>query len=696
MAGASVSVRLGVEGGGSFASQMRAAANATKEASAKFKELNSSFEKGDSSSKKAQASVKALSSVLDSLKNKASILSTEYDKQKTKLDEIGQALEKAKEEYGENSTEVKNLSTQYNQQSAKVSKLGADLADCNRQINETTQQMEEAEGSSKRWQTALSGLGKVAKTVGVATAAIATAAAGIAMKIGKEVVGAYGEFEQLEGGVKKIFGAENLDAVVSNARNAFENVGISANDYMETVTGFSASLIQSMGGDTAAAVSVADRALVDMADNANTFGTDIQSVQNAYQGFAKQNYTMLDNLRLGYGGTKTEMQRLIKDASKLTDVQSELGITVDESSMSFENIINAIHVMQTEMGIAGATSDEAIGTIQGSTNMLKASIQDLWSALGGSGQDVGQALGNIVTSFRALVDNLKPVLMQIVAYIPEVVNALAPAITGMLPDLMTSAVAVFNGVLDALLAALPELIPVAVDGIMVIADNLVKNLPKIIEAAIQILTSIITGISQALPRLISYIPTIISGIASTLAANLPTILQSGISIIAELLAGVMSMAGDVFTGIGNFFMDNIWNPLSEKVKDAAQIGIDLIQGIWSGISSAASWLWNNISGWASNLLGNLNGKFGINSPSKETAWMGEMLARGMAKGISDNANLVNRAWSGITGTFGAMSINAGATGRYIAGSTFNIYQREGENGAALARRINRQLGAVYE
>lgn len=695
MAGASVGVKLAVEGGGQFKSQLAAASAAAKQASASFKELSSSFDKGDSSSKKVQASVRSLSQVLDALKNKQSLLSAEYAKQQSRLEVIGQALEKAKSEYGENSKQVADLSDAYNKQSKTVSDLGTQLADTNRQINETKQAMEDASGSSSRWKTALSGLGKVAKTVGVATAAIATAAAGIAVKIGKEVVGAYGEFEQLEGGVSKIFGAENLDAVVSNARDAFKTVGISANEYMETVTGFSASLISSMGGDTAGAVSVADRALRDMSDNANTFGTDIQSIQNAYQGFAKQNYTMLDNLRLGYGGTQKEMQRLIKDASQMTDVQEQLGITVDGSSMSFENMINAISVVQANMGIMGTTSAEAMGTIQGSTNMLKASIQDLWSALGGSGQGVDEALGNIVMSFQALVDNIKPVLMQIVQYIPEVVNALVPMVTAMLPDLISAATQVFNGVLEALVAALPLLIPVATDALLTIADTLLANLPQIIDAAIQIIVSLVTGLANALPRLIGYVPQIISSIVRGLISNLPQIMSAAIQIMAQLIAGIGSMIGRVGTAamqIGR----QIWNSIKGFAGQMASAGRDLMMGLVQGIASAIGSVISAVVNAAKGILGAVKGVFGIASPSKETAWMGEMLAQGLAEGISDNAYLVNRAWGGITSTFGTMAVNAGSVGRYIGGSTFNIYQREGENGAALARRINRQLGAVYE
>ena len=198
------------------------------------------------------------------------------------------------------------------------------------------------------------GLGTALKVAGAVTGVMAAAAAAL----GKAVLDAYGNYEQLVGGVETLFG-QSSDTVLQYANRAYQTAQISANDYMETVTSFSASLLQSLGGDTAKAAEYADMAIIDMADNANKMGTSMESIQYAYQGFAKQNYTMLDNLKLGYGGTKSEMERLIQDAAKLTDVQEELGVTVDANSMSFENIVAAIHVMQGSLGIAGTSAEEA-------------------------------------------------------------------------------------------------------------------------------------------------------------------------------------------------------------------------------------------------------------------------------------------------------------------------------------------------
>ena len=226
------------------------------------------------------------------------------------------------------------------------------------------------------------------------------------------VVSAAADIEQSIGGVETLF-KDSAGDVVMNATQAFATVGVSANEYMEQVTSFSASLLQSLGGDTAKAASYADRAMKDMSDNANKFGTDIENIQNAYQGFAKQNYTMLDNLKLGYGGTKEEMQRLIADASKMTDVQEQLGVTVDSSSMSFGNIVNAISVMQQSLGVTGTTAKEASTTVWGSFNQMKASAIDFAASLGQGDAAIEVTFDNMYQSAVAFATNVKGVLKNV-------------------------------------------------------------------------------------------------------------------------------------------------------------------------------------------------------------------------------------------------------------------------------------------
>lgn len=327
--------------------------------------------------------------------------------------------------------------------------------------------------------------GKVTDTFGKAASVAAKGvAAGVAAvtaatgAITKSSLDAYGAYEQNVGGIQKLFGnmGKSLDEyaeltgnavdavaqkwgvleqsqnmVLQNAANAYKNAGMSANQYMEQVTGFSAALITSLGNDTVAAANYAEMAMVDMSDNANTFGTDMESIQWAYQGFAKQNYTMLDNLKLGYGGTKEEMQRLISDASEMTDVQKKLGVTVDESSLSFDNIVAAIHVMQESMQIGGTTAREAATTIEGSVNMMKAAWENWLTGLGDSDADMAQLTDNLVESFETAAENVVPrvaiILGTLLGSVPGIVAEVGPVAAQALQDTFMTAAQTFHDML---------------------------------------------------------------------------------------------------------------------------------------------------------------------------------------------------------------------------------------------------------
>lgn len=369
-----------------------------------------------------------------------------------------------------------------------------------------------AEKNGSKFGKTLSKIGSVAKTgMKVATAAIG-AASGAITKIAKGAVEAYSNYEQLTGGVETLFGTggrsleeyqkqigitnkstqkqidksvkdyKNLvkaqDDVMKNAKQAYRTAGLDMNTYMETVTGFSASLIQSLGGDTVQAASVADRAIIDMSDNANKMGTSIESIQNAYQGFAKQNYTMLDNLKLGYGGTQSEMKRLIKDAAKLKDVQGELGITVDRNSMSFANIVNAISVMQAHLGIAGTTSKEAASTIQGSIGMMTAAWENLKISFADPDGNITESLNTFIESAKTAAENLIPVIGQTLKGIGQAIKEITPVISAELPALFSE--------------LLPDIFEGAITLVTGIAQGIVDNLPLIIEAAGKMIDSIIT------------------------------------------------------------------------------------------------------------------------------------------------------------------------------------------------------------
>ena len=302
---------------------------------------------------------------------------------------------------------------------AGVDENSAQFQSLRREIIETENNLDDLTNAAKQSSVAMEQIGAAvdkvasgAQKVADATKGISRAAqAGLAAAAGAaaKIVDSYADYEQLIGGVETLFKGD-AKTLVNYANNAYKTAGLSANDYMETATGFAASLVSSLGGNTKKAVELADMAITDMADNANKMGSDIQSIQNAYQGFAKQNYTMLDNLKLGYGGTKEEMQRLLDEAEKLSGIHYDIG--------NYADIVNAIHVIQTEMDITGTTAKEAEGTISGSIAAFKASVSNLLAGMGDADADVGQLTDNVVAAFQTMADNIIPILQNIWDHLP--------------------------------------------------------------------------------------------------------------------------------------------------------------------------------------------------------------------------------------------------------------------------------------
>ena len=679
MANYDVGLRIGVEGDAAFKNKLQLINQQAKELSAEMKNVTSSFDKNDSSQQKLAATSQVLTKQMDNQRSKIELLKQRLTEQEKKLDEIGAAYQKTVEEQGKDSAAAQKLANDYANQAKQVSATKTQINQAEAALNSMNDSMQKSHGITINW-------GDVLKTAGAALAGIATSAAAMGVALGKSVVNAYKDFEQLEGGVNKIFGDEAAATVIANADKAFATAGMSANQYMETVTGFSASLIQSLDNDTARAAQTADMAIRDMSDNANTFGTDISSIQSAYQGFAKGTYNMLDNLRLGYGGTKEEMKRLLADASKLSGIKYDIN--------NLDDVYNAIHVIQEQVvGIANTTETESKGTIEGSINRLKGSLTNLVTGLGRAGSDTGTLVQNVAEALGFVIANITPVLENVISVLPQVMDEVIQAIMEMLPELITTATDMFTQVLDTLLAMVPELMPFAVDAIMTIASTLLENLPTIIDAAIQLILALIKGIVKALPQLAAMAPDIVMTVAEVIIENLPEILDAGIDLILALIDGILTMALDLWNQACTFIEDNLLQPVRDKMEEGDSIGKALVEGLWDGICNMASWLWGKVTGWAQDLVGHIRGALDINSPSKETAWIGEMMAKGLAKGLLDNASLVDKAWDSLQGDLGFGLTYAPTIGTRGT-NTFNITQLPGENGAMLARRINRQLGEV--
>lgn len=431
--------------------------------------------------------------------------------------------------------------------------------------------------ASKVGDVFLKGIGTIAKWGAAAAATAATATAALV----KSAVTAYADYEQLVGGVETLF-KDSAREVQKYAANAYQTAGLSANEYMETVTGFSASLLQSLDGDTKAAAEKANVAITDMSDNANKMGTSMESIQNAYQGFAKQNYTMLDNLKLGYGGTKEEMQRLLEDAEKLSGQKFDLS--------SYADIVDAIHVVQTEMGITGTTAKEAATTIQGSVNMTKAAWQNLVVGIADDTQDFDVLVNNFVESVTTAGNNILPRVEIALKGVGTLVEKLAPIIAKTVPNIVSTTLpsmikagtSMIRALLDGLLKAVPELIPCFKDIINQLIEVIVDNLPLIIEAAVTIAGAIVSGLVEALPDILDAGIELIQSLAQGLTNGIPTILSTAITIVSQLAS-----------------------TLIQNVPQIVQTGIQLLLGLANGILQAVPQLLQELPGIITQMVENI-------------------------------------------------------------------------------------------
>lgn len=508
-----------------------------------------------------------------------------------------------------------------------------------------------------------------------------------AYSFGKSVVESYGEFEQLEGGVKKLFGSD-YQAVIKNAQNGFKTAGLSANEYIETVTSFSASLISSLGNDTAQAAKFADIAIRDMSDNANTFGTDMQSIQNAYQGFAKGQFNMLDNLKLGYGGTKAEMERLVTDAEKLDSRFQASRYTNGELALSFADVVDAIHIVQENMGITGTTANEASETIQGSISSLQAAFQNFVTGLGMNNADIDMLLGNVVSSFQDVVKNVQPIIERLIDYIPGIVAAVIPVLQSMAPQLINTAVSLFNSLLSALIAILPDIIPVAVDAVIMFANTILDNLPTIIDAGIEFIIALVNGLADALPQLIEQAPKIIQHFATAIIQNLPAISQAALNIIQALVEGLLGGIGGIADAAYNILL-SMKESFAGGAEAAKSWGKDMMISFANGIAEKASSVWDNVKGVARGIKNILGFSEPDEGPLSDFHTYAPDMMKSFAQGIIQNQHLVTEAASqAMQGVSDAMSIGGSSNNAYnYGGINIVVNQQPGQSADALVDEL---------
>lgn len=455
------------------------------------------------------------------------------------------------------------------------------------------------------------GLATAAK---VGAAAVSAAATGIAV-LTKNALNNYAEYEQLVGGVDTLF-KDSSAKVQEYAANAYKTAGLSANEYMDTVTSFSASLLQSLGGDTAAAADMANVAITDMSDNANKMGTDMASIQNAYQGFAKQNYTMLDNLKLGYGGTKEEMERLLADASKLSGKDFLWG--EDGMGYGYAEIVEAIHVVQTEMGITGTTAKEASTTIQGSVSSMKSAWGNLLVGIADDNADFKTLTEQFVDSLVTVGENIIPRVNVILGGISQLVTSASTTIIPMvittitdnIPALLQSAVALVGALGQGIIDSLPAITQAAIDILFSLANGLIENLPTLIDGIVQVTLTIVqmltspdfltqlietaillimtlaNGLIDAIPQLIAAVPLIIGNLLAAIIVELPNIIQMGIDLLFALIDGIIKCIPELVAAVPTLiiaFINGIVNNLDKIILAAPQIIVSLITGIVGAI-----------------------------------------------------------------------------------------------------------------
>ena len=565
-----------------------------REISSEMKVVTSQYDKNDNSTQKLAQQEEVLNKQLDAQKEKLSTLEKQYssmsakvsdqadkhsklgsdlESAKAKMEDIARVAGKDSEEYKAQAESVKTLESALRKSETaqtanenSMSRLRVQInnaqADCNKTANALDKLGREAQetdsqiANSSQGYTVMKGTMANLASQGITTLIRGLAKLGAkAVEVGKEALGSYSDYEQLVGGVDTIFKSSSK-TVQKYAQNAYKTAGMSANEYMDTVTSFSASLLQGLGGDTKKASKYADQAIRDMSDNANKMGTDITSIQNAYQGFAKGNMSMLDNLKLGYGGTQKEMFRLMSDAQKM-DSSFKAVFKLDSKGhleANFHDMAQAIHIVQQNMGITGTTAKEAEQTIEGSTKAMKASWQNLLTGIAGGGGNFKETINEFSQTFQTFLGNIIPRITDIVGGLGQTLSSLLPqlltqigtmisdnlplllkSLTDALPLVFSAGESILNGIIDGIIQGLPilaEQLPVILDKVV---TSITEGLPKLIDGVM----SLIENLAQALPSiaitLIEKIPDIITGVLTALVNSTPRILQGGIRAFTALV-----------------------------------------------------------------------------------------------------------------------------------------------------------------
>ena len=664
-----------------------------KEVSSELKLTTTQFTAGDKTVKETKTSYSNMNNTIQQQKAKVTELKTIISQMSKEYKEHQDKLIQVEQQYGKNSKKASEYRTKLGNTENQLRTFKAQLNNTETQLI----QMENATGKSNKELKAMkdglddAGQGAIkfgdllkanvlseaivggVKTLGNAVKEVGSALLGV----GKDALNSYADYEQLVGGVETLF-KDNANTVEDYANNAYKTAGLSANDYMETITGFSASLLQSLNGDTAKVAEVGNMAVIDMADNANKMGTDMSLIQNAYQGFAKQNYTMLDNLKLGYGGTKEEMQRLLKDAQKVT------GVKYDISNLN--DVYQAIHVIQGELGVTGTTAKEASTTIQGSVASMKSAWQNMLTGIAtGNAENIGNLVNNLVESVLTAGQNILPRVQEIANGAIEVIPQLLSNIRQNMPAILETGVQIINtliegirqnlysdengmgliattitimetffdgiiellpniislggeillGFISGISESIPNLLDTAINVVFELGNELLDNFDVIVDTGIQLISSLIFGIVDALPQLIEKAPEIIEKLVMAITNNLPKIIQAGVTLIIKMGEGLIKAVPQLISNIPQIIASLV-RGFTNYYSNMGEVGKNLVSGIWDGIKNAKDWLLGKAKEWCGSVLDGIKGFFGIHSPSKVFRdEIGTNLALGLGEGFSN-------------------------------------------------------------
>ena len=683
--------------------------------SSEMKVVNSLYDKNDTST--------------DKLAKSNDVLTKKLDAQNQKLAEAKKMLDQAKNSTDSNATTVAKWQNEVNKAQAEVNETTQKIKANTAQMKKNEEAIDDVGDELKDFKKGEDEAGKSAIKLGdlikanVISSAIigGIKALGSAMvslaknafELGKQSIESFAEYEQLVGGVDTLF-KESSGKVQEYASNAYKTAGLSANDYMETVTAFSASLLQSLNGDTAKSAEVADMAITDMADNANKMGTSMESIQNAYQGFAKQNYTMLDNLKLGYGGTKSEMERLLQDATAISGVEYDIS--------NLNDVYQAIHVIQGELGITGTTAKEASETIQGSVSAMKSAWQNLLTGLADGNADLDLLINNLVDSVTTVGENILPLIPtiiqgvgvmayqliselipQIASTIPQLISDTVPmliqsidlavsailsvlpqitqAVSDLLPVILSSLIGMLPSILDAgiqmilslvmgIAQSLPTLIPAVISAVLLIVENLISNIDLLVDAGIQLVIGLAEGLIDAIPILLEKIPVIIEKLIQAIYRNHAKLLSAGIQLAVQLAVGLIKAIPQILASIPKI-IGSIINGFTGGLGDMFKIGGQLLQGLWQGMVGWASDLYNKVKNLGRDIVGWFKGAFGIASPSKVFAdQIGKNMALGVGVGFEQTMNDVAEQMTDAVPTDFDISTNVGRSINTQSGFSF--------------------------